>query len=145
MLCYIILVHVPGYTVDCHYLILLTNLLYVNQSTKVTGKREQWTIVVGLATVYTSSVLILIIIIDIVAFLKYVRTSTMSDLCIQNTISLPPGVQLPPGTILMQNDKGQIVFMSRAPAPPQPVSTNFGSCTRRLLSRLATQISLWFI
>lgn len=35
----------------------------------------------------------------------------------QSTISLPPGVSLPPGTILMQNEKGQIVFMSRAPAP----------------------------
>ncbi|XP_067935999.1 transcription initiation factor TFIID subunit 4-like isoform X2 [Watersipora subatra] len=44
-----------------------------------------------------------------------------------NTISLPPGVQLPPGTILMQNDKGQIVFMSRAPAPQNQPANSGGT------------------
>lgn len=34
----------------------------------------------------------------------------------QNTIALPPGVQIPPGAQLVRNEQGQLVFVIQQPA-----------------------------
>ena len=37
----------------------------------------------------------------------------------QGTITLPAGFQLPPGTVLMKNEQGQIVVMQQGTLQPQ--------------------------
>lgn len=42
----------------------------------------------------------------------------------QNTITLPPGVQIPPGTVLMRNEQGQLMFVpALQQSASQPTST----------------------
>ncbi|XP_071175731.1 transcription initiation factor TFIID subunit 4-like isoform X1 [Mytilus edulis] len=39
-----------------------------------------------------------------------------------NTITLPPGVQIPPGTVLMRNEQGQLMFVPALHASQQPTT-----------------------
>ncbi|XP_076110194.1 uncharacterized protein LOC143078989 isoform X2 [Mytilus galloprovincialis] len=40
----------------------------------------------------------------------------------RNTITLPPGVQIPPGTVLMRNEQGQLMFVPALHASQQPTT-----------------------
>jgi len=66
---------------------------------------------------------------------NYVVISLLSDLCdsdillcvtqyLQGTVNLPAGLNIPPGSILMKNDQGQLMLVpggSQVNSPVRPV------------------------